>query len=61
MFKQLLAAGLLAASFSTMAAAPGKGDGDWVERSNQIAHEVLESQAKFAPEFASQVGVTGFD
>ena len=61
MFKQLLAAGLLAASFSAMAAAPGKGDGDWVERSNQIAHEVLESQAKFAPEFASQVGVTGFD
>ncbi|MEZ5470059.1 MAG: DUF885 domain-containing protein [Lysobacterales bacterium] len=61
MFKQLLAAGLLAASFSAMAAAPGKGDGDWVARSNQIAHEVLESQAKFAPEFASQVGVTGFD
>jgi hypothetical protein len=61
MFKQLLAAGLLAASFSAMAAAPAQGDGDWVERSNKIAHEVLESQAKFAPEFASQMGVTGFD
>ncbi len=34
---------------------------EWVERSNQIAYEVMEAQAKFAPEFAGQAGVDGYD
>jgi len=34
---------------------------DWVKRSNEIAYEVLESTAKFAPEFAGQTGVSGYD
>jgi len=34
---------------------------EWVQRSNEIAYKVLESGAKFAPEFAGQTGVTGYD
>lgn len=34
---------------------------DWVERSNEIAYKVLESGAQFAPEFAGQTGVSGYD
>ncbi len=34
---------------------------DWVKRSNEIAYRVLESSAKFAPEFAGQMGVDGYD
>ena len=34
---------------------------EWVERSNEIAYKVLESSARFAPEFAGQTGVTGYD
>jgi len=34
---------------------------EWVERSNEIAYRVLESGAKFAPEFAGQTGVSGYD
>lgn len=34
---------------------------EWVQRSNEIAYRVLESQAKFAPEFAGQSGVEGYD
>jgi len=34
---------------------------DWVKRSNEIAYQVLESNAKFAPEFSGQMGVDGYD
>ena len=34
---------------------------EWVQRSNEIAYKVLETQAKFAPEFAGQSGVDGYD
>jgi hypothetical protein len=34
---------------------------EWVKRSNEIAYKVLESNAKFAPEFSGQSGVEGFD
>ena len=34
---------------------------EWVIRSNEIAYKVLESNAKFAPEFAGQMGVDGYD
>jgi len=34
---------------------------EWVQRSNEIAYRLLESQAKFAPEFAGQMGVDGYD
>ncbi len=34
---------------------------DWVKRSNEIAYKILESGAKFAPEFSGQTGVDGYD
>lgn len=34
---------------------------EWIQRSNEIAYKLLESQAKFAPEFAGQMGVEGYD
>ncbi len=34
---------------------------EWVQRSNEFAYKILESAAKFAPEFAGQTGVTGYD
>ncbi len=34
---------------------------EWVERSNAIAYHLLESSARFAPEFSGQMGVEGFD
>ena len=34
---------------------------EWVERSNEIAYKLLDSQAKFAPEFSAQSGVDGYD
>ncbi|MCB1582074.1 MAG: DUF885 domain-containing protein [Marinicella sp.] len=34
---------------------------DWVKRSNEIAYKILESTAKFAPEFSAQSGVDGYD
>jgi hypothetical protein len=34
---------------------------EWVKRSNEIAYKVMESQAKFVPEFAGQSGVDGYD
>ena len=34
---------------------------DWVKRSNEIAYKILESGAKFAPEFSGQSGVDGYD
>lgn len=34
---------------------------EWVQRSNEIAYNVLDSSAKFMPEFAGQMGVNGYD
>ena len=34
---------------------------DWVKRSNEIAYKILESGAKYAPEFSAQSGVDGYD
>ena len=34
---------------------------EWVKRSNDIAYKILESTAQFAPEFAGQSGVDGYD
>ena len=55
-----LQAGALAGSLMLATSAFAE-DTSWVDRSNKIAYSVLESQAKFAPEFSSQTGVTGFD
>lgn len=60
MFRTLLRAGLVLASI-VGAGAASAAEANWVERSNKIAYAVLESQAKFAPEFSSQTGVSGFD
>ena len=51
-----LACWLLIASFWSSAA-----DKDWVKKSNEIAYKILESGAKYAPEFSAQSGVEGFD
>jgi len=34
---------------------------EWVQRSNEIAYKLLVTQAEFAPEFAGQSGVEGYD
>ncbi len=34
---------------------------EWVQKSNDIAYKILESGAKFAPEFSGQTGVSGYD
>ncbi len=64
-FKAVLLASvtLLVPSFAGLALA---GDAPapapaWVQRSNDIAYGILKSRARFAPEFASQSGVEGFD
>ncbi|MCB1553813.1 MAG: DUF885 domain-containing protein [Xanthomonadales bacterium] len=60
MLRKMLRAGALAGSLMLATSAFAE-DTSWVDRSNKIAYSVLESQAKFAPEFSSQTGVTGFD
>jgi hypothetical protein len=58
-------AAALAALFVLASPAFGQGAGnftpEWVTRSNEIAYKVLESGAQFAPEFAGQTGVSGYD
>jgi hypothetical protein len=65
MSRRILTGALLAAIslFSASALAQGASNfvPEWVQRSNEIAYEILESGAKFAPEFAGQTGVTGYD
>lgn len=52
---------LLSLAGSALASdAPGPAPA-WVQRSNDIAYGILKSRARFAPEFASQSGVEGFD
>jgi hypothetical protein len=45
----------------TFAQGAGNFTPEWVQRSNAIAYKLLESQAKFAPEFSGQAGVEGYD
>ena len=49
--------------FSSLCFAQGASNftPEWVKRSNDIAYKVLESTAQFAPEFAGQSGVDGYD
>ncbi len=61
MTNPLVLAGLLAGGLLLVQPGVAADDNSWVERSNEIAYGVLESQAKFAPEFSSQTGVTGYD
>jgi hypothetical protein len=61
MYKKLFSTGLLVASLLASSAGFARDAENWVERSNKIAYDVLESQARFAPEFSSQTGVSGFD
>lgn len=53
-----MALGLLAAALSS---AQPAGAPAWVERSNRNAQLMLAMQARFAPEFAGQAGLQGFD
>jgi len=50
-------------AFSTQPFAQGASNftPEWVQRSNEIAYKVLDSNARFAPEFAGQSGVDGYD
>jgi hypothetical protein len=58
-----VATALLCGLLSTMTLAQGATNfvPEWVQRSNEIAYRILESGAKFAPEFAAQTGVSGYD
>jgi hypothetical protein len=65
MFTHTLRGGLLTALLALPSIALSQGTTnsvpEWVERSNAIAYRVLESGARFVPEFAGQTGVTGYD
>ncbi len=52
---------LLFLTFTAAHANPESTESAWVERSNALAYKVLESTAKFTPEFAGQTGVDGYD
>ena len=54
-------AALLLLSPLVLAQGSGNFVPEWVQRSNEIAYKILESGAKFAPEFAGQTGVSGYD
>lgn len=56
-----LAIALLLSSSHSFAQGASSFTPEWVKRSNKIAYKVLESGAKFAPEFAGQSGVDGYD
>jgi len=56
-----LATAALLAPLATYAQGASNFLPEWVQRSNEIAYRVLEAGAKFAPEFAGQTGVTGYD
>lgn len=59
MSKRFICVGFaLAMSYGAWADEPAD---DWTAQSNKIAYRVLESSAKFAPEFAGQTGVDGYD
>jgi len=56
-----LAASMILIASQSFAEGAGNFTPEWIQRSNAIAYKLLESQAKFAPEFASQSGVDGYD
>ena len=56
-----LASTLLLISSHSFAQGASNFTPEWVKRSNDIAYKVLESGAKFAPEFSGQMGVDGYD
>jgi len=58
MFKQKLTLMLLLFTLTGQLLAEEQ---DWVKRSNEIAYQILESTAKYAPEFSAQSGVEGYD
>ena len=56
-----LAAMLLAGTSQSFAQGASNFTPEWVTRSNEIAYKLLESNARFAPEFSGQTGVDGYD
>ena len=56
-----IAVSLLLVSSHSFAQGASNFTPEWVKRSNEIAYKVLESGAQFAPEFAGQSGVDGYD
>jgi hypothetical protein len=65
MFRRIITTGCLLAASLLSAGAIAQGASnfvpEWVQRSNGIAYKILESGAKFTPEFAGQMGVDGYD
>jgi len=61
MMKRLVLATAIAAVTAGTACAQGSSTAPWVERSNQYAKTLLEVQAQFSPENATQVGLSGYD
>src|SRR5689334_14457096 len=52
---------VLALSLSLLFAGAAHADTGWVARSDQHAQSLLHVISDFAPEFATQVGITGYD
>ena len=52
---------LLLISSQSFAQGASNFTSEWVKRSNEIAYKVLDANAQFAPEFAGQSGVDGYD
>ncbi|HUB90469.1 MAG TPA: DUF885 domain-containing protein [Dyella sp.] len=59
--KRLVLAAAIAVATAGTACAQGTPASPWVERSNQDAKTLLEVQAQFNPESATQIGLTGYD
>lgn len=55
------ATSLLLASPLSLAQGASNFTPEWVQRSNEIAYKLLDSNAQFAPEFSGQTGVEGYD
>jgi hypothetical protein len=57
----LLSFSLLSTAQSKTSSRPQAKSSNWLERSNKVAYKILDSQAKFAPEFSGQSGIEGYD
>jgi Bacterial protein of unknown function (DUF885) len=57
----ILALAALAACSHSQQSPPPPAERAWIARSNEDARLLLEAEARFAPELAAQLGMTGFD
>ena len=52
---------VIAATLAAAGSAHAQKAPAWIERSNTDAKVLLDATARFSPEFASQIGITGYD